>query len=108
MPGGSHNRQGRGFGTRTPPYAPRESGGRSRRQSGQVRKEAAVTISLRVVPAPTFPEICLPFWPDRCTGLARHFCSFFVLSCSRIDRLRSEERRVGKECVSPCGSRGSP
>ena len=27
-----------------PPYAPRESGGRCRRQPGQVRKEAAVTI----------------------------------------------------------------
>src|SRR3546814_14041110 len=24
------------------------------------------------------------------------------------DALRSEERRVGKECVSPCRSRGSP
>src|SRR5215210_4611942 len=32
----------------------RESGGRSSRQPGQVRKEAATTISLRVVPAPTF------------------------------------------------------
>ena len=38
------------------PYAPRESGGRRSRQPGQVRKEAAVTISLRVVPAPTSPS----------------------------------------------------
>src|SRR3546814_14022260 len=25
-----------------------------------------------------------------------------------LDKLRSEERRVGEECVSPCISRGSP
>src|SRR3546814_11519457 len=25
-----------------------------------------------------------------------------------VDSARSEERRVGKECVSPCRSRGSP
>ncbi len=30
------------------PYAQRESGGRSVRQPGQIRKEAAVTIFLRV------------------------------------------------------------
>ena len=35
------------------PYARRESGGRSSRQPGQIRKEAATTISFRVVPAPT-------------------------------------------------------
>src|SRR3546814_19495871 len=29
-------------------------------------------------------------------------------STLRLDRLRSEERRVGKECVSTCRSRGSP
>src|SRR3954467_4006525 len=32
-----------------PPYAPSEVGGRSCRQPGQVRKEAATTISCRVV-----------------------------------------------------------
>ena len=35
------------------PYARRESGGRRSRQPGQIRKEAAVTSQLRVVPAPT-------------------------------------------------------
>src|SRR5690349_14926509 len=35
------------------PYARRESGGRRCRQPGQIRKEAATTISHRVVPAPT-------------------------------------------------------
>ena len=38
----------------------RESGGRSLRQPGQVRKEAAATNSLRVVPAPT-PSTLHPF-----------------------------------------------
>lgn len=42
------------MGAYAPPYARRESGGRSCRQLGQIRKEAAVTISFRVVPAPTF------------------------------------------------------
>jgi len=39
-----------------PHMAGRESGGRRRRQPGQIRKEAATTISRRVVPAPTFPS----------------------------------------------------
>src|SRR3546814_15336003 len=30
------------------------------------------------------------------------------VSVERIDELRSEERRVGKECVSTCRSRWSP
>ncbi len=36
-----------------------KSGGRCRRQLGQVRKEAATTISYRVVPASTFPYTCI-------------------------------------------------
>src|SRR3546814_16343202 len=32
---------------------------------------------------------------------------FLALGCDEID-VRSEERRVGKECVSTCRSRGSP
>src|SRR3546814_17446846 len=31
-----------------------------------------------------------------------------VMQFMRDGRPRSEERRVGKECVSPCRSRGSP
>src|SRR3546814_12821553 len=31
-----------------------------------------------------------------------------ALRADRMQGLRSEERRLGKECVSPCGSRGSP
>ena len=31
-----------------------------------------------------------------------------ILAVSEEDRYRSEERRVGKECYSPCRSRGSP
>src|SRR3546814_3846714 len=35
---------------------------------------------------------------------------YFVLCCGGIEnsRIRSEERRVGKECVSTCRSRWSP
>src|SRR3546814_13921923 len=32
----------------------------------------------------------------------------YYLQSARGTRLRSEERRVGKECVSTCRSRGSP
>jgi len=35
----------------------RESGGRDRREPGQVLTEAATVISSRVVPAPTFSSI---------------------------------------------------
>src|SRR3546814_19326000 len=31
-----------------------------------------------------------------------------LLSWAPIKKIRSEERRVGKECVSPCRPRGSP
>src|SRR3546814_4673895 len=34
--------------------------------------------------------------------------NFDPLLANRIDPLRSEERRVGKECVSTCRSRWSP
>src|SRR3546814_12712531 len=31
-----------------------------------------------------------------------------AIACNRNPAVRSEERRVGKECVSPCRSRWSP
>jgi len=44
----------------------RKSGGRDIRQPGQIRKEAAVTISSRVVPASTFLFITASTWrPSR-------------------------------------------
>src|SRR3546814_15602757 len=33
---------------------------------------------------------------------------FFKLKSRRVNHVRSEERRVGKECVSTCRSRWSP
>src|SRR3546814_16902878 len=39
---------------------------------------------------------------------AAFFDRHHVAGQSVIDRLRSEERRVGKECVSTCRSRWSP
>src|SRR3546814_16073349 len=39
----------------------------------------------------------------------RHFLMLdIVIGIARADRARSEERRVGKECVSTCRSRWSP
>src|SRR3546814_15450262 len=35
-------------------------------------------------------------------------CRFALDDCETADQARSEERRVGKECVSPCRSRWSP
>src|SRR3546814_13172132 len=59
--------------------------------------------------------------PDACrvavTGNFRHlqarnqalgFIQAFVIRNSLQSRIRSEERRVGKECVSTCRSRWSP
>ena len=47
----------------------RKSGGRDIRQPGQVRKEAAVTISSRVVPASTFLFITASTWPGATASL---------------------------------------
>jgi len=59
----------------------RESGGRSRREPGQVLTEAATVISLRVVPAPT--SIQIPLGP----GLSKP-CSFLsTKSGQRFDKL---------------------
>src|SRR3546814_9853981 len=47
---------------------------------------------------------------DVAVGVARPGAGigFFERRPDRVDRLRSEERRVGKECVSTCRSRWSP
>src|SRR3546814_17876956 len=54
-------------------------------------------------PAQFFPAQFLPaqFFPAQ-------FLHVTVASSSRSSRARSEERRVGKECVSTCRYRGSP
>src|SRR3546814_14877325 len=39
---------------------------------------------------------------------SRHYLDVIAGSAKRMSDLRSEERRVGKECVSKCRSRGSP
>src|SRR3546814_11097350 len=45
------------------------------------------------------------FW-TKIQGKDRHCAESFVFAY--MDTLRSEERRVGKECVSTCRSRWSP
>src|SRR3546814_7263555 len=55
----------------------------------------------------------LPFAETEALAAAGDGGDFSILRCdgeiaTSIDRVRSEERRVGKECVSPCRSRWSP
>src|SRR3546814_12596529 len=42
------------------------------------------------------------------TALAEEAARRWTLDASTLIHRRTEERRVGKECVSPCRSRGSP
>src|SRR3546814_15360054 len=46
----------------------------------------------------------------RCVDLQAQIQARFgvMLSARQVERIRSEERRVGKECVSTCRSRWSP
>src|SRR3546814_2181215 len=59
-------------------------------------------------------ECCHPIPGDRIVGLRREGAGIEVhtIDCERladgVDADRSEERRVGKECVSTCRSRWSP
>src|SRR3546814_14199223 len=52
--------------------------------------------------------------PERCQGITRRSSGVRVRAVHRLARaltpfaLRSDERRVGKECVSTCSSRWSP
>src|SRR5690349_17885078 len=56
-----------------PPYAPPEVGGRRCRQPGQVRKEAATTISCRVVGFHLFRPCERSEAIPRCSGLPRRY-----------------------------------
>src|SRR3546814_20521097 len=48
-------------------------------------------------------------WPGRCNRkLARQGVRRPISDWPRVSRARSEERRVGKACVSTCRSRWSP
>ena len=42
------------------------------------------------------------------TLLANTLITLLLLTFAALDGVRSEERRVGKECVQPCRSRWSP
>src|SRR3546814_557811 len=48
------------------------------------------------------------FGSEQCAGLADQFLVHGDLFGGEIEVTRSEERRVGKECVSTCRSRWSP
>src|SRR3546814_2080676 len=45
---------------------------------------------------------------DRAAGIDEDLAALLEVPQRVGDRLRSEERRVGKECVGTCRSRGSP
>src|SRR3546814_938414 len=52
----------------------------------------------------TLSAICKHFyWENMRTEIRK-----YVASCDSCQKVRSEERRVGKECVSTCRSRWSP
>src|SRR3546814_15236999 len=56
-------------------------------------------------------SICFD-WDENCqcqlSVMVQHGGRIAFAAYFNGDRLRSEERRVGKECVSTCSSRGSP
>src|SRR3546814_15296360 len=54
------------------------------------------------------PERDMPAAAEAVHGLSIQFLSDKPLFATRVDELRSEERRVGQECVSTCRSRWSP
>src|SRR3546814_11567775 len=54
---------------------------------------------------PAMNEGTLLYMPSALPGISVDEASKLL---QRTDRLSSEERRVGKECVSTCRSRGSP
>src|SRR3546814_15186670 len=57
--------------------------------------------------ANTFPSCCAKRCPIRAWRRSSARCRPSP-GTGRLPGPRSEERRVGKECVSPCRSRGSP
>ena len=104
----------------------RKSGGRSIRQPGQVRKEAAVTISLRVVPASTSlaalhagPMLspgdggAFSFWNSELRPICRGLRQGGLLStgCQTGVNLRAEGMSIGvnlfnagRFCITPSTS----
>src|SRR3546814_13627160 len=49
-----------------------------------------------------------PHRARQAAAVLRHATDVLLGACALTRRLRSEERRVGKECFSPCRSRWSP
>src|SRR3546814_12175547 len=74
---------------------------------------AALVVSCRRIPVsqPLVPHATASWLVDN-TALSfdqiAEFCGLHILEVQAIADDRSEERRVGKECVSTCRSRWSP
>src|SRR3546814_18328859 len=58
--------------------------------------------------SPLSVQMYMPNGPSAVVGLERHAKAGVVTPVSACASGSSEERRVGKECVSTCRSRGSP
>src|SRR3546814_11076246 len=78
-------------------YADRENGGQAAGYQVKLIEKAAHAYLLA-------RKLSMTFWPS---GPARLIHSASMVSPT-LSRHRSEERRVGKECVSTCRSRWSP
>src|SRR3546814_16889804 len=72
-----------------------------------VRWAEQVAFIYGILAAATFlPQILLTRWTRHVSSLSPPYLS--LLSSGMVLWPRSEERRVGKECVSTCRSRGEP
>src|SRR3546814_17523672 len=81
------------------------------REPDSARRAALVDAAMRVIDDPAFADI---FAPDALAEAPVAAGVGATVVAGTVDRLlvtdghRSEERRVGKECVSKCRSRWSP
>src|SRR3546814_15495801 len=86
--------------------------------SSDLRRKTVVAIALLLLVASlaAFPFLGKEFMPTlqegeimmRVTGIPATSLEETVRVSQRMNAVRSEERRVGKECVSTCRSRWSP
>src|SRR3546814_13930813 len=91
---------------------PVKTGGRLRRRQGpRINAMDAWTAvqHLRFGPSLLFLRYDrIEFWPDKRGVVRRHLSQLLSEQDAEALQPRSEERRVGKECVSTCRSRWSP
>src|SRR3546814_14093208 len=78
-------------------------------QSNHAEMLAAFDNFLRLVAALLFWKLSAFLANDRFAAEISRFDPYtFLLFCTHVMMMRSEERRIGNECVSTCRSRWSP